>query len=93
MLGKNSSGIISSSQIISDRPCFYFGFTCIPGGLDRNVVIYDNTAGSGRAVENFIVDGSKKVDGHSHAVPVYCRNGLYVSLSGGSVVIYFNPDI
>ena len=91
MIKKESSGRISASAIVWRGACYYYGFTCIPGGADRTIVLYDALSATGKRVDDFIADGAKKTDGHSHAIPVKCTTGLYVSMTGGNVVVFFQP--
>lgn len=86
-----SSGTLTTSQIIYTGPCFYFGFSCKNGGAAFNVVIYDNTAGSGNEVEDYATDANKEMEGHVLNSPVVCSNGLYLSLGGGSAIVYYTP--
>lgn len=89
---KKSSGRVSASAAIYGGMCLYYGFTCKPGGTNRTVILYDNaSAASGTEVEDFTCDANKTTDGHSHANPVLCSNGIYASLSGGSIVVYYQP--
>ena len=88
---KWSSGEYSSSGIIHNGQCLYYGFVCVTGGSDRTVKLYDSIDDSGNVVESFVADGNKPTDGHSHSNPVDCANGLYLSISGGSVVVYYLP--
>lgn len=91
IINKESSSTQTSSAIIFTGACWYYGFTCATGGSNRTIAIYDNTSAAGTIVENFTADANKTVDGHSHAIPVSCKTGLYLSMSGGTVVVYFKP--
>jgi hypothetical protein len=91
IINKRSTGRVSASGLIFRGPCWYYGFTGLPGGANRTTIIYDNTAASGTQVEDFVMDGNKPTDGHSHAIPCKCQNGLYLSLAGGSVNIFYKP--
>ena len=91
IIHKRATSTISASQLVWTGPCWYYGFTCKTGGADRTLIIYDNTAASGTRVEDFAVDGSKATDGHSHAIPIYCNIGLYLSITGGTVNIFYKP--
>ena len=86
-----SSGVISSSQIVYTGPCFYFGFTCKNEGSAFDVKIYDALAASGIQVEDYITDINKEMEGHVLNSPVVCSNGLYLSIGGGSAIIYYTP--
>jgi hypothetical protein len=86
---KVSSGIISASQIIFTGKCLYYGFTALPGGSDRTVVLYDALSATGTAIENFVADANKPTDGHSHSNPVLCATGIYAAISGGSIVVFY----
>jgi len=86
-----SSGKLVSSQIVYTGPCFYFGFACKNAGAAFNVVIYDNTAASGTEVEDYGTDSNKEMEGHVLNSPVTCSNGLYLSLGGGSAIVYYTP--
>jgi hypothetical protein len=88
---KRSTGRMAASALIFTGPCWYYGFTGLPGGANRTVEIYNNTAASGTKVEDFIMDGAKPTDGHSHAIPCYCSNGLYAAFSAGSINVFYKP--
>lgn len=88
---KKSSGEKTESGIIFTGPCVYCGFTVLPGGTNKTIKIYDGVDDSGIVIESFIGDANKPTDGHNHgAVPVDCRNGIYLSMSGGTVVVFFS---
>ncbi len=86
---KKSSGKKTGDSLIASDRCYYYGFTCIPGGIDRVITIYDAVSAVGTEIEDFSVDGTKKTDGHSHSVPIKCENGIYLSISGGSAIVYY----
>jgi hypothetical protein len=88
---KLSSGKQTGSGIIYTGACFYFGFTCDNGKASFQVTIYDALTATGVAVEDYTTDANKEMEGHSHAHPVVCRNGLYLSLGGGSAIVYYTP--
>jgi hypothetical protein len=88
---KLSSGKKTSSGLVVSGPCYYFGFTTVTGRIKYQVTIYDSTSESGTIIEDYSTDASKEMDGHSHAHPVVCRNGIYLSLGGGSAVVYYAP--
>jgi len=89
---KQSSGEKTSSAIIYSGQCLYYGFVCVTGGVNRTISIYNNTANSGTKVETFTADANKPTDGHSHANPVECNNGLYLEMSGGTVIVFYCPS-
>lgn len=88
---KLSSGKKDASGLIYAGSCFYFGFTCVNGKTKFQVTIYDSVAASGKAVEDYSTDANKEMEGHSHAHPVTCSNGLYLDLGGGSAIVYYVP--
>ena len=89
---KVSSGEVNSSAAIYAGPCLYYGFVCITGGSARTLKIYDHpTTTSGTVVESFVAAADKPTDGHSHSNPVDCKLGLYLSMSGGTVVVFYAP--
>ncbi len=89
---KLSSGKKIASGIIYEGPCYYYGFVAVSGKTKFQVTIYDNTAGSGTEVEDYSTDANKEIDGHSHATPVVCSKGLYLTSGGGSAIVYFVPQ-
>jgi len=91
MWKKLSSGKKIASGVICDGPCLYFGFVCLPGGVNRTVTLYDELTATGNEVEDFIANANLPSDGHSHSNPVVCSKGLYLALGGGSVVVYYAP--
>lgn len=90
---KLSSGVKSGSGVVYTGACFYFGFACKSGKSSFTVTIYDNTAASGTAIESYQTDANREMDGHVHSSPVVCRNGLYLSLGGGTAIVYYSPLI
>lgn len=88
---KLSSGKKVASVLIYTGSCYYYGFTCVTGKAKFQVTIYDALSATGTEVEDYSTDAAKEMDGHSHAIPVVCRNGLYLSLGGGSAVVYYVP--
>ena len=94
---KIPSSVITSTAAILTRSGLYFGFTCITGGADVTIRIYDHaTAASGTTIEYFIADGAKTTDGHENAVEIPCYNGIYCVISVAvptSVIIYYWPGL
>lgn len=89
---KLSSGKKTEGGVIFAKPCFYFGFTCVNSQTSFAVTLYDNaSAGSGTEVEDYLTDANKQMEGHSHADPVVCSKGLYLSLGGGTAIVYYAP--
>lgn len=86
-----SSGVKVSSGIIYTGPCFYFGFACKNGGASFNIVIYDGLTASGNEIEDYQTDSNKQMEGHVHNSPITCSNGIYLSLGGGSAIVYYTP--
>lgn len=86
-----SSGKLVSSQIVYTGPCFYFGFTCRNAGASFTVTIYDNISATGTEVEDYQTDTNKEMEGHALNSPITCRNGIYLSLGGGSAIVYYSP--
>ena len=89
------SAPLTSSGVIYVGQCFYFGFVCNVGGASGNIIFYDNaSAASGASLEGtWALDNTKKMDGHEHANPIFCQNGLYLSTpgQGESVIAYYLP--
>lgn len=90
---KFSSGVKSSSGVIFTGPCWYFGFVAKTAKASYTVQVYDALAASGTLMEDYVTDATREIDGHSHAHPVLCRNGIYLSISGGSVIVYYLPQV
>jgi hypothetical protein len=91
---KKSSGEKVASGLIYEGPCYYYGFVCVTGGSNRTVKLYDNeSAAAGTVIESFTADGNKPTDGHSHANPVHCENGIYLEMSGGTVVVFYSDIV
>ena len=88
---KLSSGIKALSALIFTGPCYYYGFTAVTGKTKFQVTIYDSLTAAGTEVEDYSTDANKEMDGHSHATPVVCSNGLYLALGGGTAVVYYVP--
>jgi len=92
MIGKTlSSGKKIASGLVYSGPCNYYGFTCRTGKVSFVVTIYDNISEAGTEVEDYKTDANKEMDGHSRAVPVVCSKGLYLSLGGGSAIVFYVP--
>lgn len=92
IIHKLASGELTGNTLVYTGPCFYYGHTCKTGGSNRTITIYDNTSAAGRVIESFTADGNKTMDGHSHAIPVKCLNGIYAAIGGGTVEVYFTPS-
>jgi hypothetical protein len=92
MWQKKSSDLINGTVVISKKQTRYFGFVCITGGTNRTILIYDSDGPNGKVVEAFVCDSNKPTDGHSHATPVLCKNGLCV-VSPVPIVVYYNDEI
>lgn len=92
---KKSSGKISSSQIICNSGCRYFGFELITGGANKRFTAYNaKLAEGGKEIEDILCDGNKPTDGHDHSAPVQCPAGLYVVIeSGATVIVWYNDEI
>ena len=86
-----SSGVKNTSQVIYTGPCFYFGFACKNGGVSFSITLYDNTAASGTEIEDYQTDANKQMEGHVHNSPITCSNGIYLSLGGGTAIVYYTP--
>ena len=86
-----SSGKLVAGQVVYNGPCFYFGFICKNEGSAFAITLYDNTAGSGTEVDDYITDANKEMEGHVLNSPVVCSNGLYLALGGGSAIVYYTP--
>ncbi len=91
MWKKLSSGKKVASGLIHDGKCMYFGFTCVTGAVNRTVTLYDSIDASGKEVEYFVNNGGIPTDGHPHGNPVVCSNGLYLEMSGGTVIVWYAP--
>lgn len=90
---KKSSGEKADSAVIYAGECIYYGFVCVTDGSARTIKLYDNaSAASGTVIENFVAAADKPTDGHSHSNPVHCINGIYLSMSGGTVIVYYTDD-
>ena len=89
---KLSSGKKTTGGIIFTGPCYYYGFTTVCGKTKYQVTLYDALAATGTAIEDYSTDAAKEMDGHSHAIPVLCSNGLYLALGGGTAVVYYVPQ-
>lgn len=91
---KKSSGKISGNKTICIVACRYFGFELITGGSNRQFTAYDGVNAGGNIIEDLLCDGNKPTDGHSHASPVLCKNGLYVEIgSGATAVVWYYDEI
>jgi len=90
---KKSSGILSGSGILTKDNAHYFGFVLITGGSNRQFTAYNGqSAVDGKEIENMLCDGNKPSDGHSHADPVLCSNGIYYSIATGATAIIYYWD-
>lgn len=87
-----SSGLKSSSGVISARPCAIHAVTVVDASAACTVIVYDNaTTNSGTVVAqvNATVNSSTNTVMLSH--PVECSNGAYAALTGsgaGYIVHY-----
>ena len=89
---KLSSGKKTDNALIYTGPCYYYGFVCASGKAKLTITIYDGVAAAGTVVEYYITDANKEMDGHEHANPVVCSDGLYLALGGGTAIVYYVPQ-
>jgi hypothetical protein len=89
-----SSGIKSSSGVISARPCAIHAVTVIDASAAATVIVYDNAttnAGTAVAQVNATVNASANTVMFSH--PVECNNGAYAAVtgSGAGYIVHYSP--
>ncbi len=80
-----SSGLKSSSAVISARPCAIHAVTVVDAAAAATVIVYDNASGaSGTVVAqvNATVNASSNIVMFSH--PVECLAGAYAAVTGTS---------
>jgi hypothetical protein len=91
-----SGAITSSSQACSGK-CYLSGLTVYTDGNststhDATVAVYDGTSASGKEITRMKVFGGLFVDKlPPFAYPIFCNDGIYVSISGtdaGAIVEY-----
>lgn len=92
MLNVISSGLESSSSIISSEPSWLAGVEIITNGTDpATVTVYDNTEDSGVILFKGTVAGASNFDSINFQNPVRADDGLYLDLSGtgATSIVYF----
>jgi hypothetical protein len=72
---------LTASGKISDPAALFMGITVYGGSAQTTATVYDNSAGSGTIIEAVVVPANQTVC-IDYAIPVYARNGLYVTLAG-----------
>jgi hypothetical protein len=88
---KFSSGKLATSAVVYAGPCFYFGFSCVTGKTSFAITVYDEGSATGTVIDDYKTDAAKEMDCIVHSSPVTCRNGIYLSLGGGSAIVYYVP--
>lgn len=87
-----SSGEKTESAIINSGICLLASVLVITDGTNAaTVIIYDNTAASGKKIAEFVVAGTTQYGGRNWVFPVECKTGIYCAISGtgaSSIVEY-----
>ena len=86
------AGEQTSSQLIATGPCVLASVIVHTDGTNNvTVIVYDNTAASGKIVRRFAVKGTENYGGNALRFPVRMANGIYVAMSGtgGSYIVDF----
>lgn len=78
---------MTADGIVARGPCWYLGCKRITDG-DGTAVIYDNTAASGKIIDEY---GSAGIAASVAITPgaIECINGIYVDLTTDSLMIYY----
>lgn len=78
-----SSGEQSSSTLIYTGSCLLTHVVVTTDGSNAGtIVVYDNTAGSGKVVWRQKAEGAENIGGRNWTFPVRCNVGLYAVVSG-----------
>ena len=81
--GSLSSGEQTSDAAIHSDVCWITAIHVITDGTNAaKVVIYDNTAASGKVISEASVAGTDNYGGRLWTFPIVCRNGIYVDVTG-----------
>jgi len=87
------SGEKSASELIFTGPCNLCSILVNTDGTNNvTVIVYDNTAASGKIVRRFAVKGTENYGGTILKFPVDMAIGIYISMVGvgGSYIVdYF----
>lgn len=89
-----SSGLQTSSAVVSARPCAIHAVTIVDAAAACTLIIYDNaTTNSGTVVAqvNATVNASSAAVTFNH--PVECSRGAYAALTGTSAgyIVHYSP--
>ncbi len=87
-----SSGELTSSQLLFNGRHTLNAVQVITDGTNpATVIIYDNTAASGKKLFESVVAGANNSGFFSWDCGVQCQNGIYVSVSGtgASCIVYY----
>lgn len=78
-----STGEKTSSALIRTGACALCSVLVITDGTNAaTVIVYDNTAASGKVVAEFVVAGATGYGGRNWIFPVAMDNGIYLAISG-----------
>ena len=96
VIPSTASGRKDASALIYTGATLLTGVKVVTNGTDNvTVVVYDNTEGSGKVVDEWTVTGSENYGGTNYGKsPVIIDNGIYVTVSGTGgkyYVFYFTP--
>ena len=81
--GSTSSGEQTADAAVFTGRAYICAVHVITDGMnDATLVIYDNTAGSGKVVSEIFVSGGSGHGGRVWAYPVFVENGLYADVTG-----------
>lgn len=92
-----SSGEKTSSDTISSSPCVVTGVKVITDGNNTaTLTLYDNTAASGKKIDEFVVNGDERYGGAIYGkAALKAHNAVYAELSGSGAsyfVFYAEPS-
>lgn len=78
------SGEQSSTATVKTGECLLAGVKVFTDGTnDATVVVYDNTAASGKVVDKYKVTGTENYGGTIYGkAPIEISNGIHVTVSG-----------
>lgn len=83
LIASNSTGEITTSQVILDRPGNLSAVLIITDGTNpATVMLFDGMDANGKKLGEWSVPGASLYGGRNWTFPVQCKAGIYCTVSG-----------
>ncbi len=88
-----STGLLSSSAVVSARPALLHGITLLQASAACTAIAYDNkTTNSGTALDQINNNTNTSTVSVHYNQPVECLNGIYIAITGtgANVIVHWS---